>query len=119
MLTASIVACKTHRCSVSEPSLAPTTIHDTVHHTNTIHDSVLQYRDRLVRMLGDTIYIRDSVILRKIVHSHDSIFIHKTDTIPYKVTVYKQVRYIPSWCKWLGGIGLLCLVILLIRLFYR
>ena len=83
----------------------------------TIHDSVLQYRDRLVRMLGDTIYIRDSIILRKIVHNHDSIFIHKTDSIPYKVTVYKQVRYIPPWCKYLSALGIISLLILFLYLF--
>lgn len=51
--------------------------------TEYVHDSVYVERERLIRVQGDTVYMRDTVTVTRTqkVRVHDSIYIHVADTI--------------------------------------
>lgn len=73
------------------------------------HDSI--YIDRIHKeyIKGDTIRIHDSIYVAqfKEIEVHDSIYFHKTDSIPYPVEVEKLVPYksgytrFTSWFFWI------------------
>ena len=78
-------------------------IHDTVFTARLQYDSTFHDRYHSVIAIDSIVYVRDSVVLYKYKLKHDSVFIHKTDTvyIKHNITKTKEVPRKRNWFDWL------------------
>ena len=103
MLVLNTAACSTTRVQSSSERDSIVVIHDTVFTARLQYDSTFHDRYHSVIAIDSIVYVRDSVVLYKYKLKHDSVFIHKTDTVYIKrnVTKTKEVPRKRNWFDWL------------------
>ncbi|MCR5334008.1 MAG: hypothetical protein K6E45_03690, partial [Bacteroidaceae bacterium] len=90
-------------------------IHDTVFSARLQYDSTFHDRYHSVIALDSVVYVRDSVVLYKYKLKHDSVFIHKTDTLWMQrtTTKTKEVERRRTWFDYTAYAALAILALLL------
>ncbi len=103
MLMLNTAACSTTRVQSSSERDSIVAKHDTVFIARFLHDST--FIDRYHTMIANdsVVFVHDSVVLYKYKLKHDSVFIHKTDTVYIKrnITKTKEVPRKRNWFDWL------------------
>ncbi len=117
MLVVSMASCRTTRIESADLRDSVVVKHDTVYSARLQYDST--YIDRYHTMIAvdSVVYIRDSVTQIRYRRVHDSIYIHKTDTLWMKRTTTKT-KHIPrqrTWFDYTAYAALAILVVLLVR----
>lgn len=77
-------------CSSPQQVVTEKIVHDTVFHTNVIMDSVYVSHWQLTDRTTDTLLIQQKDTIVKKLRVHDTIYISRTDSIPYPVTIMKR-----------------------------
>ena len=99
MLVVSMASCSTTRVQSSAERDSIVVVHDTVYSARLQYDST--YIDRYHTMIAvdSVVYIRDSVTQIRYRRVHDSIYIHKTDTLWMQrtTTKTKEVERRRTW----------------------
>lgn len=102
------------------PVVTNTISYDTLLVNQVLHDSVYVGHDRLQKMLGDTMYIRDSITVYRVIAKRDTVTkvqeVQKVKEVP--VEVVKEVARKRNWFDWVcyGVTGLLVIGIILVLL---
>ncbi|MCR5333517.1 MAG: hypothetical protein K6E45_01190 [Bacteroidaceae bacterium] len=81
MLVVSMASCSTTRVQSSAERDSIVVIHDTVFSARLQYNSTFNDRYHSVIAIDSIVYVRDSVVLYRYKLKHDSVFIHKTDTL--------------------------------------
>lgn len=112
VITLCLQSCTTERIVVTER-----VTHDTINHAVTkrdsihIHDSIFHE----VITKGDTIYVtrdRWRIQYQNLV-KHDSVYIHKTDTVPQVVKVTDEMPWYDTAALWIGRMSVTCFIALM------
>ena len=90
MLVVSMASCSTTRVHTSAVRDSIVVVHDTVFAERVQYDSTFHDRYHTMIAVDSIIYIRDSVTQIRYRKVHDSIYIHKTDTLWMKRTTTKS-----------------------------
>lgn len=112
-----LALCTLYGCgSANQVRLEPTR-HDSLYHTNVVHDSIYLYKDRLVYRHLDTVYLKDTKVEYRYRLLRDTVRLVRRDSIPYPVTVVRtrEVKSVPWYHRILSCIGVVCLVLLLLK----
>ena len=98
-LALSTASCSTTRVHTSAVRDSIVVIHDTVFSARLQYDSTFHDRYHSVIAIDSIVYVRDSVVLYKYKLKHDSVFIHKTDTLWMQrtTTKTKEVERRRTW----------------------
>ena len=90
---------------------------DTVVMNQVVRDSVYVGHDRLEKMIGDTLYVRDSITVYRVVARRDTVRrVEKVEEVKeVPVEVVKEVARKRNWFDWMcyGITGFVVLVIIL------
>ena len=105
-----LTGCTTARNSATLPAAIQAT-RDTVRATDIRYDSVLIYRDRFQDRTTDTVYLRETNQEYRYKLYHDTVRIVTHDSIPYPVTVIKEV---PRQRTTLDKISYLCMYLVIL-----
>lgn len=118
MLVVSMASCRTTRIESADVRDSVVVKHDTVYSARLQYDST--YIDRYHTMIAvdSIIYIRDSVTQIRYRRVHDSIYIHKTDTLWMKHTTTKT-KEVERRRTWFDYTAYAALAILALMLVYR
>ena len=118
MLGVSMASCRTTRIESADMRDSVVVKHDTVYSARLQYDST--YIDRYHTMIAvdSIIYIRDSVTQIRYRRVHDSIYIHKVDTMWMQRTTTKT-KQIPRSRTWFDYTAYAALAILALMLVYR
>lgn len=88
---------------------------DTIYKAKVLHDSIWVHDSIAVTEKGDTIKIEKWHTKYVEKEVHDTIYQHKTDSIPVpypkEVYVEKKLNWIQKSLMWLGGIAVSCLIL--------
>ena len=115
MLALSIASCSTTRVHTSAVRDSIVMVHDTIFTARLQYDSTFHDHYHSVIAIDSIVYVRDSVVLYKYKLKHDSVFIHKTDTVYIKrnITMTKEVPRKRNWFDYTSYSALAILVVLL------
>ena len=117
MLVLSTASCSTSRVQSSSVRDSVALRHDTVFTSRFLYDST--YVDRYHTMIANdsVVFVHDSVVQYKYRTKHDSVFVHKTDTVFVRRNIVKT-REVPrkrTWLDWLSYAAIVLLTIMLVR----
>ena len=117
MLVVSMASCSTTRVHTSAVRDSIVVVHDTVFAERVQYDSTFHDRYHTMIAVDSIIYIRDSVTQIRYRKVHDSIYIHKTDTLWMKrtTTKSKEVERRRTWFDYTAYAALAILALLLMR----
>ena len=115
MLALSTASCSTTRVHTSAVRDSIIAKHDTVFIARLQYDSTFHDHYHSVIAIDSIVYVRDSVVQYKFRTKHDSVFIHKTDTvyIKRKITKTKDIPRKRNWFDYTSYSALAILVVLL------
>ena len=115
MLALSIASCSTTRVHTSAVRDSIVMVHDTIFTARLQYDSTFHDHYHSVIAIDSIVYVRDSVVLYKYKLKHDSVFIHKTDTVYIKrnITMTKEVPRKRNWFDYTSYSALAILIVLL------
>ena len=115
MLVVSIASCSTTRVHTSAVRDSIMMVHDTVFTARLQYDSTFHDHYHSVIAIDSIVYVRDSVVLHKYKIKHDSVFVHRTDTVYVKrnVTKTKEVPRKRNWFDYTSYSALAILIVLL------
>lgn len=115
MLALSTASCSTTRVHTSAVRDSIIAKHDTVFIARLQYDSTFHDHYHSVIAIDSIVYVRDSVVQYKFRTKHDSVFVHKTDTVYVKrsVTKTKEVPRKRNWFDYTSYSALAILVVLL------
>lgn len=91
-------------CKQTEYVTIPSVERDSIYITKVEKDSVLVRDSIIIRSNADTVFVEKWKTIYKSRVSTDTMYIERTDSIPYPVEVVKERRYIPK------AIGILALL---------
>ena len=91
-------------CKQTEYVTIPSVERDSIYITKVEKDSVLVRDSIIIRSNADTVFVEKWKTIYKSRVSTDTMYIERTDSIPYPVEVVKERRYIP---KTIGILALL------------
>ena len=116
-LALSTASCSTTRVHTSAVRDSIVVVHDTVFAERVQYDSTFHDRYHTMIAVDSIIYIRDSVTQIRYRKVHDSIYIHKTDTLWMKrtTTKSKEVERRRTWFDYTAYAALAILALLLMR----
>ena len=118
MLTVSMASCRTTRIESADLRDSVVVKHDTVYSARLQYDST--YIDRYHTMIAvdSVVYIRDSVTQIRYRRVHDSIYIHKTDTLWMQrtTTKTKEVERRRTWFDYTAYAALAILALAILAL---
>ena len=104
-------------CRATQPiKVAEKAVHDTLWLQSLHYDSIYVGNDRSLERIADTVYLRERSVEYRYRLLHDSIYICRTDSIPYAVEV---VRTVPRPHTWLDKLSHLSLIIILLFIIYK
>ena len=116
MLAVSMASCRTTRIESADLRDSIVVKHDTVYSARLQYDSTYIDRYHTMIALDSIIYIHDSVTQIRYRRVHDSIYIHKTDTLWMKrtTTKTKEVERRRTWIDYTAYAALAILALLLV-----
>ena len=115
MLALSIASCSTTRVHTSAVRDSIVMVHDTIFTARLQYDSTFNDHYHSVIAIDSIVYVRDSVVQYRFRTKHDSVFIHKTDTVYIKrnITMTKEVPRKRNWFDYTSYSTLAILIVLL------
>jgi hypothetical protein len=109
-------------CKQTEYVTIPSLERDSIYITKTERDTLLVRDSVFVKDRGDTVYVEKWKTIYKSRVSTDTMYIERTDSIPYPVEVVKERRYIPKTIgilALLGAVAIGAIILWLINKFRK
>lgn len=105
-----LASCKTNEVVVERMS------RDTLYRSDVLYDSIYISNDHYVDRCSDTVFIRDHQMEYRYRYLHDTLYIHRVDTIPKVITVKESFGFSLSKVKlWMALIPLILSILFIIR----
>ena len=98
-------------CKQTEYVTMPSVERDSIYITKTERDSLFVRDSVFVKDKGDTVFVEKWKTIYKSRVSTDTMYIERTDSIPYPVEVIVEKKYIPEWMWRITLFGVACAVL--------
>ena len=115
MLVLAIVLMLLASCKTREVVMERTSC-DTLYKYDVLYDSIYISNDHYVDRCSDTVFIRDRQTEYRYRYLHDTLYVHRIDTIPKVVTVKESSGFSLSHIKlWMALFPIILSILFIIR----